>query len=106
MAWIRNPFWTADQRAGPDQHGRVSESEHRILGDAERGNASEDEPHSPVDGGPKAKVQREPTDKFSTHQLLYLILMHGIGAMIISGGINFAIGYGKLFPLSLPFFGG
>ena len=32
----------------------------------------------------------------TTHQIFYIFVMHGIGAMIISGGINFGLAYGEL----------
>lgn len=40
--------------------------------------------------------KRTPTGRFTVHQLLYVFGSHGIGAFVISGGINFAIAYGKL----------
>ncbi len=92
MAWIRNPFRSAAP-SSEQQQGRVSESHHRILADAERGTTSSDT-HSSQHS--TASVVRKPTDKFSLHQVLYLTLMHGIGAMVISGGINFLIAYGTL----------
>lgn len=35
-----------------------------------------------------------PTDKLTAHQFFYIFIIDGIGAMILSGGINFAIAYG------------
>lgn len=40
--------------------------------------------------------KRTPSPKFTTHQLLYVFGSHGVGAFVISGGINFAVAYGKL----------
>ncbi|KAH7025738.1 uncharacterized protein B0I36DRAFT_365409 [Microdochium trichocladiopsis] len=40
-------------------------------------------------GGP-----RDPTEKLSVHQLLYIFVINGLGGFIISGGINFAVAYG------------
>ncbi|KAJ4423198.1 hypothetical protein N0V82_002192 [Gnomoniopsis sp. IMI 355080] len=37
--------------------------------------------------------KRVPSTKLTLHQFLYIFGSHGIGAMIISGGINFAIAY-------------
>lgn len=39
--------------------------------------------------------KRVPSSKLTFHQFLYLAGSHGIGAMIISGGINFAVAYGE-----------
>lgn len=44
--------------------------------------------------------KRTPSAKFTTHQLLYVFGSHGVGAFIISGGINLAVAYGE-FVLSL-----
>lgn len=52
--------------------------------------------------------KRAPSSKLTLHQFLYIAGSHGIGAMLISGGINFAIAYGELslslslFPLVVP----
>lgn len=43
--------------------------------------------------------KRVPSSKLTVHQFLYLFGSHGIGAMILSGGVNFAIAYGEF---SLP----
>jgi len=37
---------------------------------------------------------RDPTQRLSTHQLLYIFVINGLGGLIISGGINFAVAYG------------
>lgn len=76
--------------------GRVSESEHPIITDIEAGAKTMEETPQlsiPIDAVPSAR--RRPTDKFSTHQIVYITVMHGLGAMLISGGINFGIAYGK-----------
>ncbi|KAI1811957.1 hypothetical protein GGS20DRAFT_578675 [Poronia punctata] len=36
---------------------------------------------------------RQPTSKFTAHQIFYIFILDGIGAAILSGGINFAIAY-------------
>jgi hypothetical protein len=43
----------------------------------------------------------EPTSHFTGHQLFYIFGLDGIGALALSGGVNFAIAYGKLCPSSL-----
>lgn len=35
-----------------------------------------------------------PSSKWTNHQLFYVFLENGIGAFVISGGINLAIAYG------------
>lgn len=41
------------------------------------------------------RLQR-PTDKMTGYQFFYIFGLDGIGAMVLSGGINFAIAYGVL----------
>ncbi|KAI5859270.1 hypothetical protein GGS23DRAFT_327543 [Durotheca rogersii] len=36
---------------------------------------------------------KEPTDKFTAHQIFYIFILDGIGSLVLSGGINFAIAY-------------
>ncbi|KAI1341144.1 hypothetical protein F5Y15DRAFT_25723 [Xylariaceae sp. FL0016] len=36
---------------------------------------------------------KTPTDRFTPHQIFYIFIMDGLGAAIVSGGINFAIAY-------------
>ncbi|CRK08636.1 hypothetical protein HYQ45_018405 [Verticillium longisporum] len=40
-----------------------------------------------------ARGGKEATDKLSTHQFIYLFILDGLGALVLSGGINFAIAY-------------
>lgn len=37
--------------------------------------------------------EAEPTNGLTVHQIFYIFVMHGIGSMIISGGINFGLAY-------------
>lgn len=39
--------------------------------------------------------KRTPSSKLTLHQFLYIAGSHGLGAMVISGGINFALAYGR-----------
>ncbi|KAF9880834.1 hypothetical protein CkaCkLH20_01876 [Colletotrichum karsti] len=39
-------------------------------------------------------TSKQPTERATPHQLFYVLGLHGIGAGILSGGINFAIAYG------------
>ncbi|KAI0197859.1 hypothetical protein F4808DRAFT_287452 [Astrocystis sublimbata] len=36
---------------------------------------------------------RPPSDRFTLHQIFYLVVLHGIGAAFLGGGINFAVAY-------------
>lgn len=44
---------------------------------------------------PKSRKMRLPSDHWTKMQLFSVFFMNGIGAFVISGGINFAIAYGK-----------
>lgn len=48
-------------------------------------------------GRPKKKRTEvwEPNGSLSRRQIFYVFGLHGVGAMVISGAINFVIGYGK-----------
>lgn len=39
--------------------------------------------------------KRAPSSYLTLHQFLYIAGSHGIGALVISGGINFALAYGS-----------
>lgn len=41
-----------------------------------------------------------PSPHWTKHQLFYVIVMQGLGAFIISGGIEFAIAYGEFYTLA------
>jgi hypothetical protein len=41
----------------------------------------------------KDSRRKPPTERLTIRQLLYLIVLHGLGAALISGGINFAVAY-------------
>ena len=49
------------------------------------------------------RLQR-PTEKMTGYQFFYIFVLDGIGAMVLSGGINFAIAYGVSYPF--PFSNG
>lgn len=46
------------------------------------------------------KGRLEPSSVFTGHQMFYLFFLDGIGAMVLSGGVNFALAYGE-FVLSM-----
>jgi len=39
------------------------------------------------------QLLRRPTPKFTHHQLFYIFILDGLGAALLSGGINFAVAY-------------
>lgn len=44
-----------------------------------------------------------PSERFTGHQLFYVVALDGVGGMALSAGVNFAIAYGEfssLFPSS------
>lgn len=76
MSWFSNPFST------------------RARGPA---------PADPEAASPHPAAQQDlsisgsilpPTEKFSAHQIFYIFVLDGLGSLLISGGINFAIAYG------------
>ena len=61
--------------------------------------ASPQKPSRAGPGTPRAAAaasgrRRNPTDRLTARQAFYLVVMHGLGAFAISGGINFAVAYG------------
>ncbi len=54
---------------------------------------SSEESEDPEAGKP-APGMRPPTEKLTAFQLFYIFGLDGVGAMVLSGGINFAIAYG------------
>jgi hypothetical protein len=52
--------------------------------------AGDDKPDKPPRG-----LFLEPSTRLTYQQVFYILVMHGIGSMIISGGVNFGLAYGK-----------
>lgn len=57
--------------------------------------------HATVRAAPASSKVRVPSEKLTGHQAFYLFVMHGFGALVISGGINFAIAYGQSFDVRI-----
>ncbi len=112
MRWIRNPFFKPEPGADPgsslppDPDPAATTTDD----DVEAGSAGLARPSSsplrrphPGDTEPDpdaislAGLQR-PTNKMTFHQFFYIFIIDGIGAMILSGSINFAIAYGTYLP--------
>lgn len=79
--------------------------------ESDAGETSLDEPGLPLSNYPTSAAsqhsnenappaylpdKRVPSSKLTGHQLLYIAGSHGVGAFVLSGGINFAIAYGML----------
>ena len=52
-------------------------------------------PQATAQAAPASSKVRIPSENLTGHQAFYLFVMHGLGALVISGGINFAIAYGQ-----------
>ncbi|KAF7555649.1 hypothetical protein G7Z17_g2010 [Cylindrodendrum hubeiense] len=50
----------------------------------------QNEKQAPLDLG-----RLDPSGSFTHHQIFYIFIMAGLGGMIISGGVNFGLAYGK-----------
>lgn len=64
-------------------------------------------PNNPVSEATPAAVDAsdragrlEPSDRLTRHQLFYVLVLDGFGGMLLSGGVNFALAYGALGPLT------
>ncbi|KAK3692304.1 hypothetical protein B0T22DRAFT_10030 [Podospora appendiculata] len=101
MKWARNPFFkapsaTASQSctAGDEATATATEDDVEAAADASPSNDSDDSrpiTASAEDAG-LVKLQR-PTERMTGHQKFYILGLDGVGAAILSGGINFAIAY-------------
>ncbi|KXH39046.1 hypothetical protein CNYM01_05525 [Colletotrichum nymphaeae SA-01] len=76
---------TASTYAGGNSNERVSDERVSNESDIEAG----------VQVKPAGSHQKQPTESLSGHQIFYIFGLDGIGAAVLSGGINFAIAYGK-----------
>lgn len=91
MKWAINPFFKP-------REDRTEESPADVEA-APASDSSSTSPSSSVEQSTQHGFKR-PTERFTAYQLFYIFVLDGIGAMIVSGGINFAIAYGKP-PLAL-----
>lgn len=64
-------------------------------------NAKEKKPQIAEDIEEILSTNVEASSRFTGHQLFYVFGVHGVGALVISGGINFAIAYGGFFSVAL-----
>lgn len=81
-------------------HGRSERppSFHQPYQEAQVNQSRSLHAHYPSEGYPEKSprgLHLEPSTKLTHHQIFYIFVMHGIGSMIISGGVNFGLAYGK-----------
>ncbi|KAK1580368.1 uncharacterized protein LY79DRAFT_592185 [Colletotrichum navitas] len=69
--------------------GRTTTPPGRASGAANEGDVEQGEPEPPA-----GLREKQPADRLSGRQIFYIFGLDGIGAAVISGGINFAIAYG------------
>lgn len=87
FAWLRSPF--LGRPALPDSSAADSDDTTAVAAPAAGETAA-------LQIGPLA-----PSDSFTAHQLFYVFGIDGVGAMILSGGINFGIACGMFGSLCL-----
>ncbi|KAH9890302.1 hypothetical protein F4778DRAFT_380086 [Xylariomycetidae sp. FL2044] len=88
MAWATNPLLKPKPT---EQSEKVSTSADGSDLEAARED-DDDGPPEQVLQGVKTKF-KVPSDKLTGHQIFYIFILDGIGAAILSGGINFGIAY-------------
>ncbi|KAK0629032.1 hypothetical protein B0T17DRAFT_174431 [Bombardia bombarda] len=115
MTWIRNPFFKAPAPsssssssassssppagglAGPTAVNSDDDEDTDVEATAGAGapppTATADAAAAAAEDAGLAPLLRPPTTKMTGHQFFYIFIIDGIGAMILSGGINFAIAY-------------
>ncbi|KAI1499939.1 hypothetical protein F5X99DRAFT_263587 [Biscogniauxia marginata] len=88
MPWATNPLFK------PEEAGEPKDKNSTDLESAKGSSAQQ----APKDTTTKAKTGfRTPSKKFTTHQIFYIFILDGIGAAVLSGGINFAVAYAMYF---------
>lgn len=97
MPWATNPLFKPSTTEAPADVEAAAANSGPSLGpnpdpSLEPSSSAPQEIPTSADEGFK-----EPTEKFTAHQIFYIFILDGIGAMILSGGINFAIAYGRNF---------
>ncbi|KAK7991418.1 hypothetical protein PG988_000212 [Apiospora saccharicola] len=85
-SWATNPFFSRQQ-----QHQQEVASESDV--DPESGSRAQDVASESSESSDGRNGFREPSAKLTGHQIFYLFGLDGVGAFILSGGINFAIAY-------------
>ncbi|KZL68596.1 yhl026c-like protein [Colletotrichum incanum] len=81
------PFWKHEQIVEKSFEGRTTLPRHASGVDG--GDLETGEPELPY-----SRHEKQPTDRITGHQIFYIFGLDGVGAAILSGGINFALAYG------------
>ncbi|KZL74674.1 fungal protein [Colletotrichum tofieldiae] len=81
------PFWKHEQIVDKSFEGRTTPPGH--ISSANGGDLETGEPEFP-----NRRHEKQPTDRITAHQIFYIFGLDGVGAAILSGGINFALAYG------------
>lgn len=87
--WKQTVEESSEQKAS--QGNAVEESGGRV-GDVE----------TAIEGRPNSHHEKQPTLRFTAHQAFYIFGLDGVGAAVLSGGINFGIAYGEFNCTSKP----
>ena len=77
MTWLRNPFFAPPRTANSDDNNSDAEAALPELTQ-----------------NPSVVDVRAPSQRLTGYQKFYIFGLDGIGAFVLSGGINFAIAYG------------
>lgn len=96
MGWFRKPVQQKDE---PES----SDTEAHLGAKVDTPSPATRPDPEPTPGPPRPSQDIEavlrhfktPTKKLSAHQIFYIFALDGLGAMMLSGGINFAVAYGK-----------
>lgn len=89
MPWATNPLFKPTAEPPADVEAAAANSSPDPDTDTDTDLSPQQDAAGSIDDGFK-----EPTEKFTAHQIFYIFILDGLGAMILSGGINFAIAYG------------
>ncbi|OIW24403.1 hypothetical protein CONLIGDRAFT_718362 [Coniochaeta ligniaria NRRL 30616] len=98
MPWLRNPF---SRRSDPDPEASDAEAppDSTVSPPSPQPPTSPEPASSPDPPRPSQDIGailahfKTPTSSLSGHQIFYIFIIDGLGAAILSGGINFAIAY-------------
>ncbi|KAI5918136.1 hypothetical protein F4810DRAFT_603018 [Camillea tinctor] len=87
MPWATNPLFK------PEETGEKDSTDLESAMGKPTQEASGDATTTAVAAKSKSRF-KPPSKKFTLHQIFYIFILDGIGAAVLSGGINFAIAYG------------
>ncbi|KAK3945493.1 hypothetical protein QBC46DRAFT_93311 [Diplogelasinospora grovesii] len=94
MTWLRNPFRSSPPSNHPQSEAHLSDGEPIPSTTTPPEDIPSDVEAQSLPPTPETTTTRlPPTDRLTNHQIFYIFGLDGVGAMILSGGINFAIAY-------------